>query len=297
MIGLFIHRWWTWWRFAAALWLAIALGVASWVSAAPLDPQNFTSLGTLDLSGGNFTIDTDALTITDNATSSVLFTGVADDQGGMASPNSVPEIAVFTFDEINFASTAQVSVVGSRALALLSHDNATIDTTLDVSGGDGDPLGNDQYQNPAPPGGPGGFGGGDGDTGRPAFGPGAGGFGLTVYFPSGQLGGGGGFGSDGLDGHPPEDTRGFSYGDLTGVLQGGSGGGGTLDQDFGWGATGGGGGGALEIGAVDVVTVGPNGALAANGGTGGSNYLVSDAAAKKETVDRTLSDLYRDFVP
>jgi hypothetical protein len=109
-----------------------------------LSPSSFSSLGTLNLAGSNYTIDTDALTIVDEAVPGTpLFTGVADDQNGRADllndvwdPNSqgIPEIAVFTFDEIDLQSTANITVVGTRALAFLSHGNATIDTTIDLSG-------------------------------------------------------------------------------------------------------------------------------------------------------------------
>ena len=259
----------TWCRITLASSLALVLGLASSVQAGLLKPLDFSSLGTLDLSGGNFTINTDTLTIVDNASPGTpLFTGVADNQGGMASPNVVPEIAVFTFDDINLAASANISIVGTRALALLSQGNASINTNLDVSGGDAT---DGAFSSGVPGlGGPGGFGGGD--QGQTGFGPGGGGVSL-----SGGLGGSGGFGSDGATGIPHGDD-GHSYGNLAGLLQGGSGGGGTYAN--GNGAAGGGGGGAaLEIGAEGTLiigtTLGNSGSLFANGGAGGIDSSTS----------------------
>src|SRR5262245_30137200 len=64
-------------------------GVAS---AAPLDPNAFSSLGTLQVPAGSITINTDTLSITGAAT----FTGVLQSQGGGGNP----DIAVFTFADL-----------------------------------------------------------------------------------------------------------------------------------------------------------------------------------------------------
>jgi hypothetical protein len=126
------------------------ISLAIWsadVRAEVLNPLDFTSLGTLNLSGGSFTIDTDALTIVDNAApGSPLFTGVIDDQRGLADsfgaggdvttvgPLGIPHIAVFTFDGITLQTSANITVTGHRALALLSQGDALVNTTIDVSG-------------------------------------------------------------------------------------------------------------------------------------------------------------------
>ena len=111
-------------------WLPLVLLAAALVSsgrAQPLDPLDFTSLGTLNLPAGDYTIDTDALTIYDNTASGVpLFTGVVDDQNGqadylggiwdpVANPGQlgIPEIAVFTFDNIDLQPTANISITGT----------------------------------------------------------------------------------------------------------------------------------------------------------------------------------------
>jgi hypothetical protein len=245
------------------------------VLAQPLDPLDFTSLGTLNLAGGSFTIDTDTLTLVDNGAPGVpLFTGVVDDQdgiadsfGGVPGPLGIPEVAVFTFDSINLASTASITVTGTRALGLLSQGNATIDTTINVNGANGTLV--SQGTALAGGGGPGGFAGGQGFEN--GIGPGGGG---ASNNPTGSdnRAGAGSFGGPGRDGDGGA-TAGPTYGDLAAVLQGGSGGGGLRDgswtppQESG----GGGGGGALEIGAAGGLSLGPAAQLLASGGGGGEN--------------------------
>jgi len=255
----------------AKLVLAVvgALATSTMTLAQPLDPQDFTSLGTLNLAGGSFTIDTDALTIVDDAAPGTpLFAGVADDQNGTADylngvwdPNSlgIPEIAVFAFDDIDIQSTATITVTGTRALAFVSHGNVVIDTTIDLSGEGVESV---VFTEEAPPGAPrfGGFGGGfapfDLDQLSVAGdGPGGGGTGFLS-------GGSGGFGGPG-EIVPFGSNGGFPYGDLvSGPLQGGSGGGSAGCCGLGGAA----GGGAIEIGAIGIVTLGANGALIASGG-------------------------------
>ena len=238
-----------------------------------LSPGDFTSLGTLNLSSGNITIDTDALTISGAAD----FNGVADNQGGMADSFGgvsgefgIPEVAVFTFDDISLTEETNVTVTGTRALALLSHGNATIDVLISVSGTSG------SMDNPSPdiyPGGPGGFAGGLGAN--DGVGPGGGGFsaGTTDL----TRGASGGFGSEGRIGDALGGTVGAAgpaYGSLISALQGGSGGGGGQGPESNgiFTAGGGGGGGALEVGAADSVTIGTSGVLEANGGAGDWNF-------------------------
>ncbi|MEO1496507.1 MAG: hypothetical protein AAFV43_05095 [Planctomycetota bacterium] len=247
----------------------------------PLDPLDFASLGTLNLSAGDYTIDTDTLTIFDNAAPGVpLFTGVADDQYGqadtfagvwdpVANPGQlgIPEIAVFTFDGIDLQPSANVTISGRRAIALLSRSDANIGTPLSV---DAEVFAG-QAGAAGGAGGPGGFDGGRGFDGGigledllPGDGPGGGlpfpdvGNSSTVRGHAGSGGSGrSGFGSLG------SALQGQSYGDLAAVLQGGSGGANT--PFFGVGAfPGGGGGGAIELNAIDSLSV--DAAISARGG-------------------------------
>jgi len=258
--------------------LAMLLSAGAFIAASPasaqmLDPLDFASLGTLNLSGGAFTINTDTLEIRDGA-DALLFTGVLDDQRGMADsfgpggdvttvgPLGIPHIAVFTFDGITLDATAAIIITGHRALALLSRGGAVIDTTIDVSG-----SGDQSAGQTGEPGGPGGFAGGTGA--QNGFGPGGGSGGNAsgfVFIEGGSAGFGGSGGVGGLTGgsDPP---GGPVYGNLLALLQGGSGGGGGNNDSTGM-AGGGGGGGALEIGAAGSVDIGPNGLLLANGGFG-----------------------------
>lgn len=256
-----------------ALALALAACLPATASAAMgLDPEAFTSLGTLSWSSGDYTIDTDALTIVDDtAPGTPLFTGVVDDQegsadsfGGVPGPLGIPEIAVFTFDAVTIDGTANVSIVGTRALAILSQGDMTIDRTLSVDG---------EYAAvgaaPVPgAGGPGGFAGGA--PGLEGLGPG-GGLALndTTSFSGYECAAGGSFGGQGgyqLCNVIPPSAGGAPYGNLLQRLQGGSGGGGTTTVIPE--AAGGGGGGALELGASGTLTIGASGVVRANGGLG-----------------------------
>ena len=288
--------------------LAVLLGIAvtTQLRADLLNPTNFTSLGTFDVTNGGYVIDTDALTISEtNATSTnTLFTGVLDDQGGQADsfgaggavtnvgPLGIPHVAVFTFDDLVMDGTATFAVTGHRALALLSRSNALINVslTLDgqtgtftnflgftttnsfhVVGGTGDvggfPGGDMIFEAPS---------GGNQGTGLPqaGVGPGGGPGGYRYYF-SPATAAAGSFGSFGS----PNTTNatGPVYGDLTDTLQGGSGGGcacyndGSGFQSFYY-ATGSGGGGALEIDAAGLLEIGPAAILQANGAVGNNTY-------------------------
>ncbi|NOZ40752.1 MAG: hypothetical protein GXP24_11075 [Planctomycetes bacterium] len=242
------------------LWWGLALPA----SAQPLNPSSFSSLGALDLSDGSFTIDTDTLTIVDDSAPGVpLFTGVSDDQNGTADflggvwipgSNGIPEIAVFTFDDVNLQSTANITVTGTRALAFLSQGNVMIDTTIDLTGESvaAPPL---LGLAPAGVGRFGGFSGGFTPSGPSEAGEGPGGG------PGGGLtGASGGFGGPGFHDFLP---GGSTYGDLVGgPLQGGSGGGSVDLAGLGGAA----GGGALEISARGSVTLSTSGKLIVAGG-------------------------------
>lgn len=258
------------------LWSAISFLVAGAACAGPLNPLDYASLGAFEVSSGSYTIDTDLLTIVDDASPGiVLFTGVIDDQGGAADSygpgaavttvgaNGIPHIAVFTFDSVSIQGSATVSVTGRRALALLSHGDLVLDRTLDVSGR-------------RPDAGPGGFSGGVADavSAQDGSGPGGGG---AISNPQVQAGPAG-FGSDGVPDTGLFDSgeAGLSYGDLSGVLQGGSGGGGVSVPgfpEFG-SAEGGGGGGAIELGATGFVDLRSNAVIRSDGEQGGIGPLV-----------------------
>ena len=267
--------------------LAALLSVAftTQLHADMLDPMDYASLGAFDVTNGAYVIDTDALTIseTNGVSTNLLFTGVMDDQKGQADSfgpgtnvttvgsNGIPYIAVFTFDDLKLDGTATFTVTGHRALALLSQGDALVNVTLSLNGEFASQLTNDIVPGA---GGPGGFAGGS-----PAMdgeGPGGGG-GIYYGLPASDAGnpasgGAGGFGGQGQGSSYTLAYTGLlgpAYGNLTQVLQGGSGGGGAvMDSDFtplSQGG-GGGGGGALELGAARVLTIGTNGILRANGG-------------------------------
>jgi hypothetical protein len=232
-----------------------------------LDPLDFPSLGPLNLTGGAYTIDTDALTIVDNAAPGVpLFTGVVDDQGGMAQPGVVPEIAVFAFDAIDLDPSATITITGTRAIALLSHTDAVIGAALSVDGNAGGKT------IPDGRGGPGGFAGGGFPAtsldGLPGEGPG-GGQPNDAVSPSTNNGGSGGFGGAGIEWDGFWGAPGQPYGDLTGLLQGGSGGSsqtriaGDYTASYIHGA---GGGGAIELAAVGTLRI--EAPVSARGGLG-----------------------------
>lgn len=253
-------------RAIAACVLALAGLTAGDAGAVALNPNDFASLGALP--GGSLAFDTDALTVQGAAG------GVVQSQAGG------PDIAVFVFD--GGATLGNVSVAGSRPLALLFRGSAAVAGSIDISGGNGGPSGG----NTVGGGGSTMAGGGAGGAGGPfsggsdGDGPGGGALGSSSASNSGAgPGAGGGFGSDGGDGGAGVTTRpgGDAYGDpLRDLLQGGSGGGGgggtcCLGQSFNGGAGGGGGGGALEIGALETLSF-VNAMVLANGGAGGDGF-------------------------
>ncbi len=260
-------------RLPLALALTIFALPGASAAGGPLDPLDFVSLGTLTLGSDSFTIDTDTLEIRDGS-STLLFTGVVDDQDGTAdylnnvwipASNGIPEIAVFTFDNIDLQSSATLTVLGSRALALLSRGRASIDTTIDLSPPDliipASPF--------SPPAVPSTVGFAGGFSGGPLSAPGDGpGGGLTATATV-QGGGPAGFGGPGRQ--QGVAFAGSAYGDIAfGPLQGGSGG--SAFAGFTGAAAG---GGALEISAAGPVTLGPNGSLVAAGGKVFDNFSTS----------------------
>jgi hypothetical protein len=215
--------------------------------ADPLDPTSFASLGTLDLSSGSVTFNTDTLEVS----GAFSATGVLHVQG-----TGLPDVAVFAFSGINLPSGVAVNVTGARPIALLSQGNATIDSVSVV------PVANSTGK-------AGGGNGGSPPVARNGQGPGGG-----IGTASDSIGaGGGGFGGVGGNGGGGANVSvgglaGPAYGNLGAGLQAGSGGG------AGFRTAGGAGGGGIEIGAVGTLTVGN---VNATGGSGQNAPTVSDA--------------------
>jgi fibronectin-binding autotransporter adhesin len=230
-------------RRAGILLLAAAAFSATNPAFAQLDPNAFTSLGTLNVSTGTLNINTDTLAVTGAA----MFTGVALNQNGG------PQVAVFDFNSITIGSGVTVNVSGSRAIALLSRNAFTVQPTINFVSSVG-ALG--------------GFQGGGvlesstiGDQENEAgFGPGGG-------YAFGSSAGGGGYG--GLGGVTSGAAAGLTYGNLFQTLQGGGGGGASAAVNSpGASAVGGSGGGAIEMVAVGALSVG---SITTKGVTGTSN--------------------------
>lgn len=239
---------------------AILLALATEFFTAPLqaaliNPLAYSSLGSFEVGTGNaVVIDT---TLNEIRVNGILaFTGTVDNQAGAAdAPAGIPELAVFSFDQISIAPGVTVTVTGNRGLALLSRADVTVHSTISVNGGD--------YAAPSPAGG---FAGGN--TANHGTGPGAG-FATTVGNYAGAGGGGhGGAGGQG-GGYGGTDAAGGpsypAFGSLVGPLYAGSGGASGRNGDS-YGA-GGGGGGVLEISALgDVNVFAP---ITSNGGAAG----------------------------
>lgn len=241
-----------WHRFTYASVLALGLLATgpSIARAEPLDPQAFSSLGTLIVPvGGTLAIDTDALTLTAGG---MTYTGVVKAQ------QSGPEIAVFTFDSVTLNSLSVPTLKGGRALAILSRSDMTTGGSLN-------------FQNfaSADPnlGGIGRLGGGSGGNGGNALstsgkdggGPG-GGAGAPASATS-LPGIGGSFGGSGSGRVLPG-----TYGNLLTSLVGGSGGGGGNYVATNGGGGGGSGGCAVELGATGLFNVTGNIVVSGNSG-------------------------------
>jgi PEP-CTERM motif len=231
-------------RCATIVLLTCAVGTVSTPSlAGPLDPTQFTSLGTLSLTtAGTYYISGNTLTV-----GSTTYTGV-----------NYYGITVFDFTSINIGSgvtltaTANFDQPFGSPVAFLSQTSANIAGTINVSA--------NNYEN------------GPGANFLGAGGNGATGY-LGVLGPGGVVytgAGGGGFGGSGGHGEgffdPPNynipgAAGGAVYGNLGNLLEGGSAGGiGPNSGPYGSG----GGGGAVEIGAVLNLSI--SGGIVANGG-------------------------------
>lgn len=254
---------------------AVLLILHGEVGAALINPLAYNPLGSFDVGlGSSVTIDTTLGEIRVNGV--LAFTGVIDNQSGAANTAAgIPELAVFSFDEINIRSGVAVTITGSRGLALLSREDVTIRSAISVNGGD--------YGAASPAGGFAGGGAGSPPTapGGNGGGPG-GGHSSTIGWYAGAGGGGyGGAGGQGGGYTAADSLGGNSYppiGALAGSLYGGSGG--AAGQNGDSYGLGGGGGGVLEISALGqvkllapVTSKGGRAGMAVNsygGGGGGS---------------------------
>jgi len=209
---------------------------------------------------------------------------------------------VQSYDNIVIGTGAKVYGTGTVPLQFLAAGDVTVRGEIHASGHSGD----DGYYDPATggasgPGGAGGGGGADGDavTGAPGgdgspaglsaeAGQGSGttsgdggglGFGSGVSGGCGQAGGGGGFGGDGGDGGGDAGAGSGGPGGLANSdgsdYNGGTGGGGGSCCGDNSGAGGGGGGGVLVISAVSGGNITIDGALYADGGSGGDGFLAT----------------------
>jgi hypothetical protein len=220
-------------RFCCVMGVIWLIGTASIARAAALDPNDFLSWGAFP--GGNFTIDTDTMTV-DGLSGGVI----------RAQTAGAPDIAVFTFDAANITPDQVIDVVGSRPAAILFQDSTTIQGRFNVTAG-----------------------GGLGGIPRVDLGNGEN-WGLGPGFGKYAHGAGHG-GAGGVPGKAYASTGGAVYGDLRQAVQGGSGGGATTVGYLGDGSGGGEGGGGIEIGAVGTLTL--NGAVIyARGGNGKVEY-------------------------
>lgn len=262
-------------KFSAA---ALLCGLSAMgATAAPLNPNDFTSLGLLD--GSALTVDTDTLALAGGglgASAGFLFA-----QGGAPFAEQAggpPDIAVFVFDANSVLG--DVAVTGSNAVAFLFQGDATVSGAIDVSGASAS-AGSGS-------GAPGDVGGARGGNGGPfgvqdGFGPGGGSGGSTSGNSSGAgSGAGGGFGTQGGQGGFGVTFRpgGVANGDLSAELAGGSGGGGGggfCCGGFGAGGGGGAGGGALEIGAAGALSL-TGATIVADGGDGAGSSPTSSIA-------------------
>lgn len=188
---------------------------------------------------------------------------------------ALPPNGVFNFTTINIPSGVTVTFTKNAAntpVILLAQGTVTISGTMNVSAGNGGPLGRPGAS------GPGGFDGG------------AGGDGVTTTTAGAGLGPGGGVqgvncqgsgGSYGSAGGPAYNTScptigpaGATYGNplLRPILGGSGGSGGSASGVPGTpGGSGGGGGGALLIASSGTITLNSGSQLLADGGAGGSS--------------------------
>lgn len=273
----------------AALGVALIVCRLSSPSAAgPLNINSFAANNALDVTSGTLVFNTGggtpsspsgavSLTLNGNTLtpSTYLFSQGSYTENGVANWGS--EIAVYSFNDVSIGPNVTLQVTGSRPIAILSHGDFSLLAAINASGANGSPG----SSGTGGTGGAGGVGSASGSsglvasTGHPAAGsgPGAGPQLSPSAFADGPSAAfGGAAGNDFFKNSPP----GTVYGDLTDHLEGGSSGGGAY-RVSGTAGGGGGGGGAVELGALNTLTVGA--ALSANGGTGSNGISGSGSVS------------------
>jgi hypothetical protein len=249
---------------------AALLLVGGQAGAALLNPLAYTSNGDLDIGIGN-AVSINTSTGEFRVNGILAFTATIDNQQGAANTLvGIPELAVFSFDNINIGPGVAVTITGDRGLSLLSRGDVTIRSALSVNGGDfGAASVAGGYAGSAT-----GYGSGPG-AGQPST--------IGSYYGAGGGGYGGAGGRGG--GYTETDSLGgaaYPVGNsITGALYGGSGG--AAGQNGGSFGAGGGGGGVLEISALGKINllapvtskggaagIGANGYGGGGGGSGGS---------------------------
>ena len=213
-----------------------------------INPNDFTSIGTITSGTPALTFDTDTLQVSGGLTGNGQLS--ANEDGSL--------IAVFAFSDVDL--TTEPTITGSRPLAIASQNNLRIDTDLSVEGDNG--AHTVQGEGIA--------GGGDGgdanrseSPGNPYAGQGPGGSAGNSSGNEDSTSGGGGFGGAGGDG---TSNGGPTYGDqFLNSLIGGSGAGGTRNKG------GGAGGGGLGLIAVNQLEITNSSTIDASGGNGSSS--------------------------
>lgn len=225
--------------------------------------------------GESVTFDTDDATYSGDHSGS----GSWADDSGMWEQETGDDIAVFSFDSVDFQSGSTVDLQGSNPIAFETSGDFNLATTLD---GTGDYVGGSSNGGTGTEGRLGSFEGGinynkygsltnpeTGDKSGYTHGQGPGGGGTHDSGNYGS-GAGGGFGGDGGDGNGNDDV-GTAYNDET-LLQGligGSGGGANDNDGTSTSTDGGAGGGAIQILADGNLTITTDGKIDVTGGQGG----------------------------
>ncbi len=242
------------------------------------NPDDFAAIQpTLNVGPGDTLLfDTDALTLSING--GPALTGISSE-----SQSTKAELAVFTFGSVDITPGATVTVTTGfwrRGLVLASQSDLSFGASLSLAGSSFD------WGSPGI-GGPGADHGGSGfpDSSPPGPSAGKGGWGAnSMQLPSIAIGAGapplkspsagsgasyGGSGAFGAGAQAPGPV----YGDaaLYDLFGGSGGGGGRSNSPSSSGGGGGGGGGALELVAMDTLTV--DGTLSADGGNGGRGIV------------------------
>ena len=236
-------------------------------AAAPLfDPDSGTLLS--PATGGNVTVLASETLSIDTTTGAIskngsdAFSGSGDIGNTAAGDNGYAEITLFTFNNLLVHRGANISITGNRAAGLLARNIIAVDGTVSATGKDA--------------------GSGNGSAGAGTLAGYAGGAGIQdPALGSAGLPGGGltGFGGAAGTGSSGGGGGGLTYTDarLADLRGGGGGGSGAaytpLPPLFSTSGGGGGGGGGLLLLAQQGLVLGPNAAILAKGGAGGTGFI------------------------